>query len=243
MANQQTLQTLQSASIRPLCAFPGEYTGQSNGIADLPEAWNILIGPIIPNRLSFNPQMMVDLARNFRQFLGDDHPFPLDANLDNYFMHCNGPWEPYLRDMLIGPPGSHITESTISHLHSLSVKIIVPTIFHYLRTNHPHCQILRDRDITVSVSNYQDPRGGVADNCFCLNVPKTEDEEKRVIDCFWFDDKNPAILENHKPGVEEMVMGGARLKWQQKNKLDMRLLVKVRPCLAFKIASSRLLAS
>jgi hypothetical protein len=240
MANQQTLLT---ASLRPLYAFPGEYKGQSKGIADLPEAWNVHVGPIIPDRLSFYPQMMNHLARNFRQFLGDDHPFPLDENLRLYFLHCNGPWEPYFRDALIGSPGSSITETTISNLHGLSIKIIVPTIFHYLRTNHPRCQTLRDRDITVSISTYQDPRSGVADNCFCLNVPKTEDEEKRVINCFWFDDKNPAILETHKDNVEQMIEGGARLKWQQGNNLDMRLLVKVSPCFAFKMASSRLLAS
>lgn len=220
------------ASFLPLFRLPPEYKGQSAGVADIPQAWHMFATSPLPKRLSSNQQMIDNLARNFRNFLQLQN-LALDQTLTRLFRLCNGPMEVAERDVIVGTPGN-VTEQNISFLHSQTIKIIVPIIFNQLVQSHPRCQTLRDLGITVSQIVPQDPRSGVVDSCFTLNVPEQKDEKARSIHCCWFDDKNLAVFATHQAAIEKLIGRGARINFKNRQLTERKILVKVGPCLGAK---------
>jgi hypothetical protein len=183
------------------------------------------IGNHVPRRLSFNPTMIADLARNFRNFIHNVN-LPADLELENTFRTCNGPWSLTTRDMLVGPPGPTL-EANISALHTSTTKRVVPLLFRSLLENHPACHQLHDLGLRAhSFINDEESGSGKVDSCFSLQLPR-EGEDEETVRCCWFDDKNPGVLDGLKHELEERIQGGVKLIWKHGNRSAMRLLVKV----------------
>lgn len=206
----------------PLQALPEGLVGKSSNTAGLPEVY-FMETENPPTRLSDAPGMMQDLADNFREFV---QPYEMTMNEDvrSCLRCCFDQWTVADRNRLIGG-GANKRELHIQNLHSLTIMNAIPLIFQDVISQHPGCEMLRAREVSIStLIGDETIASGLVDRCFTLEIP---DEPQPTFKCCWFDDKNLAVLRMHEGEIENHIQEGKALPWEVKTRPSLKLLLKV----------------
>jgi hypothetical protein len=207
----------------PLQGLPEGLIGKSSNTAGLPNMYFMEVNSP-PERLSDAPGMMQDLADNFRAFV-QPQELTMDDDVRSSLRNCYFEWTVADRNRLIGG-GANKREMHIQNLHSLTIMNAIPLIFQDIIAQHPSCETLRTREVSIStLISDERTSSGIVDRCFTLEIPN--EPEPQTVKCCWFDDKNLAVLREHRAEIELHIQEGKAIPWAKAPRPSLKLLLKV----------------